>query len=87
MLRVPNAALRFRPPRAAPRAALGTPPGAFEGAVVSDTRPRLYVLRQGVAEEQPVELGLSDGVSTEVRAARLSPGDLAIVDAEQGGAR
>ncbi len=86
VLRVPNAALRFRPPRAAPRAALGTPPGS-EGAVVSDTRPRLYVLRQGVAEEQPVELGLSDGVSTEVRAARLSPGDLAIVDAEQGGAR
>ena len=81
VLLVPNAALRFRPPPATTRARMGPPDE--NAAVVSDLRPRVYVLREGRAEELLVEVGLTDGVHSEVTSAQLAAGDAVIVDAEQ----
>jgi len=50
---------------------------------VSDGKPRVWVLRAQKPVEVKVELGLTDGVHTEVRAEGLAEGDEVIVDAEQ----
>jgi hypothetical protein len=52
--------------------------------VIIDERPRVWLLRDGQPLEMLVELGLTDGVHTEVRAKELSEGALVITDAEQG---
>lgn len=83
VLLVPNAALRFRPPEKKKMAAMGPPDQG--GPVVSDVRPRVYVLRNGEPAEQLVEVGLTDGVHTEVRGEGLVERDLVIVDAQQEG--
>jgi len=67
-LRVPNAALRFRPPGApgpAPRSGPGT--------------GRVWVVRSGTAQAVELRLGLSDGTATELVAGPLSAGDEVIV--------
>jgi HlyD family secretion protein len=83
VLLVPNAALRFRPPEKKKLAAMGPPEQT--GPVVSDVRPRVYVLRNAEPVEQLVEVGLTDGVHTEVRGEGLAERDLVIVDAQQEG--
>lgn len=81
VLMVPNAAMRFSPPSTEKRTMFNGPPGGPE--VVSDGKPRVWVLRDQRPVEVKVELGLSDGVHTEVRAEGLAEGDQVIVDAEQ----
>ena len=67
-LRVPNAALRFRPPDATEPAPSG---GTGTG--------RVWVPRSGTAQPVELRLGLSDGTATEVVAGPLSAGDEVIV--------
>lgn len=85
VLLVPNAALRFSPAVQGPRRVGFGPPGPPPMApVVVDERPRVYVLRNGQPHEVIVEVGLTDGVHTEVSAKELEEGALVITDAEQG---
>ncbi|MDQ6654867.1 MAG: efflux RND transporter periplasmic adaptor subunit [Verrucomicrobiota bacterium] len=80
-LKVPNAALRFRPADASPppqpqRPAAGGPPGVGGrrggggGSPGSEDRRRgdrtVYVLRGGKPEPAQIKTGISDGVGTEV---------------------
>ncbi len=97
VLKVPNAALRFRPPSAAnagatapaPRSQSPRPENGTDGERRSSgregaaraqgretvTRGRIYLLdARGQLVEKEVELGLTDGISTEVRAEGLDEG-------------
>jgi HlyD family secretion protein len=95
VLRVPNAALRFRPPagfgagakgnaaRPAGEAA-GRRPGAGGGGVGDAGARTVWVLRGEVPEPARVRLGISDGSLTEVAAVvsgTLDAGDLVVTDA------
>lgn len=70
VLRVPNAALRYRP-AGAPEPE-DTPDARLRGAV--------YLPRAGGAVRVPVTVGLSDGVATEVSGPGLAPGDEVVID-------
>jgi HlyD family secretion protein len=91
-LRIPNAALRFRPPAAllpptdndARRRSASTRPSATtnDGAVI-------WVLRDGQPQALRVHTGITDGSHTEVTAGELQPGDLVLTGvrgADTGGA-
>lgn len=76
VLKLPNAALRYRPER---------PPGLSASAVASlegENRQRVevWVLRKGKEVSVSVTLGLSDGNFTEVVTGNLKPGDRVITD-------
>ncbi|MCB9647037.1 MAG: efflux RND transporter periplasmic adaptor subunit [Deltaproteobacteria bacterium] len=73
-LRIPNAALRFRP--------AGATAGPQE-----DGRRAVYVLRDGRPARVPVELGISDGRFTEVVQGDLHEGDEVVLEESSGGAR
>jgi len=95
VLRVPNAALRFRAPAGMPRpqAAKGAPagPGAREAGEGGAAHPRperpadggrvVWVLRNGYPEPVGIRTGISDGTSTELVEGKLAPGDLLVTDA------
>jgi HlyD family secretion protein len=76
-LALPNAALRFHPPPAlAERATAALP-----------DRTVVWTLRAGSAQPVPVQLGLSDGLATEVVEGDLSDGqDVVLEVVEPGGA-
>ncbi len=90
-VKVPNSALRFRPPEALEGAA-ATPGSATPGN--GPRRPgsgggrpggprgerKIYLLPPGAAKPEPatVKLGISDGVATEVTEG-LKPGDLVVI--------
>lgn len=84
VLLVPNAALRFTPPKANTRSMLDGPPGQSPPPS-TDEHPRVWVLREDQPVEIRVQVGLTDGVSTEVQASELHAGDHVITDAEQVG--
>lgn len=84
VLLVPNSTLRFSPPVHKARAVFAGPPGSQPSAAVADEPPHIWLLRDGYPVEVKVEVGVSDGVNTEVRAAQLHEGDLVIDDAEEG---
>ena len=121
-LRVPNAALRFRPPNAAAASGAGRA-GAAGGASVARThaggsrgtgrggsgghavtgghagagghgagqvatpnQKTVYVLRNGEAEPVKVQVGITDGTSTEIEGGDLHEGDTLITGMAQGGA-
>jgi HlyD family secretion protein len=75
VLRIPNAALRFRPPDS-PAKLVAVVPGTPPPSADSSPRPRgkhdssrtLYLLPAGASEPAPVQvhLGISDGIYTEV---------------------
>ena len=71
-LKVPNAALRFRPPEA--RAG---PPKKDTG---SPDRRSVWVLREGKPVEAPIRTGVTDGSHTEVVEGDLRPGDQVITE-------
>lgn len=71
VLRVPNAALRFRPPDAAP-----------SGKQVNSEKT-VFVLDAGTAKPVTVRVGISDGVYTEV-VNGLTEGDVAITEQNGG---
>ena len=88
-VKVPNSALRFRPPEAL-EAAAATPVRTTPGS--GPPRPgggrpggprgerKIYVLQPGAAKPEPatVKLGISDGVATEVTEG-LKPSDLVVI--------
>lgn len=70
-LRIPNAALRFRPAEKAPAAA---PAGGEKRG------PAVWVPEGGKPKRVPVELGISDGTYTEVLSGGLQEGQQLIVE-------
>lgn len=75
VLRVPNAALRYRPSTEADAGAARPEPRAGSGR-----RGRIYLLRGGRPSRVDVEVGLSDELVTEVRAANLAVGAQVITE-------
>ncbi len=93
-LLVPNAALRFAPPQivqeetedeASGGGLLGLliPSGFGEDRRVRSDRT-VWVLREGVAVEVPVEKGDTDGRMTRILSGDITVGDLVIVDMTEG---
>jgi HlyD family secretion protein len=87
VLRVPSAALRFRPhptEGGAPRPS--SSPGAHRAHVATtgspEPRARVFVLRDGHPSPVPIETGLSDDSYTEVTSGALAEGDPVIVATE-----
>ncbi|HSM92393.1 MAG TPA: efflux RND transporter periplasmic adaptor subunit [Anaeromyxobacteraceae bacterium] len=96
-LRVPNAALRFRPPAdlVAPRGAAAArkgndasaAPGAAPRAEGGDASRRVvWRLVAGKPQPTSLQVGVTDGTVTEVLSGELSPGDACIVDVDGKGA-
>jgi HlyD family secretion protein len=93
-LKVPNTALRFRPPGANGSAPDGLPsPGAEPGRPSSEKRPSatgstaglVWILdHDGRPAPVPVTLGITDGMSTEIVAGDLSVGQAVVVGVEAG---
>jgi HlyD family secretion protein len=96
-LRLPNAALRFRPPEgllpAAPqgggRPAAGGKGGngapREPGARDAPNRRTVWLLRDGRPSPIEVTVGVTDGSFTEVLEGSLAPGDACIVDVDTSG--
>jgi HlyD family secretion protein len=80
VLKVPNAALRFRPPEQAAAAKSGKKGLAHHAASGSQT---VWVLDRSKDKPRPVQIqtGLSDGTYTEVTSGDLKPGDQVITAA------
>lgn len=87
-LLVPNAALRFTPPAAAPKpkssglvsSMLPRPPAPRPAESAEDKAPHVWVLRAGKLEKIMLKTGMSDGVMTEVKEGRIEPGTPVVVD-------
>jgi HlyD family secretion protein len=86
VLKIPNAALRFRPPEAAPKLVPlvpGTPPPGAQPSPAQRVKRAashtIYVLPQGAKKPEPVQvhLGISDGIYTEVLDG-LTDGDVVV---------
>jgi HlyD family secretion protein len=75
-LRVPNAALRFKPDTATLAAMGATAPNSLR----ADDRA-LWLLRGEQPVSEVIKIGISDGTTTEVRSGEVRPGDRAIVEA------
>ncbi|HZR46629.1 MAG TPA: efflux RND transporter periplasmic adaptor subunit, partial [Candidatus Manganitrophaceae bacterium] len=76
VLKIPNAAVRFRPPPEAVSASekpalIGPGPAAGE----DPARKTVWALRNGAPAAVPIRVGLSDGLFTEVVEGKLSPGE------------
>ncbi len=93
VLVVPNAALRFEPPkssggRGGPMRMLpflggkrgGAKPAGSAAVPIDPTAPTVYILKDGRARRIQVKTGATDGTKTEVTAKQLSPGMQVIVD-------
>lgn len=90
VLRVPNAALRFRPPTAA--VGSGTQQSAQQSATAARGAGRaagggrgtgsrvIWLLRNGEIVAVPVTTGISDGVRTEVVSGEVQEGDQVVTD-------
>ena len=87
VLRVPNAALRFRPPPDLPAfsGAQGRPGGrgntAGTRAVETPDQRTVWVMRQEKPVPVRIKTGISDGTSTELVEGALEPGDAVVTDA------
>src|SRR5262249_23111204 len=77
VLRVPNAALRFRPPVEGP-GPQGRPNRNREKA--APDRRTVWVLRQNQAQSVPIRIGITDGTITEVLEGDLKVGDPVITE-------
>ncbi len=95
VLRVGNAALRFRPDAALFAQMTGAKPGGrarlqpvADAAPAEDApnRRTLWVLRGDHAGPVRVEIGVSDGTHTEITGGGLRAGDRVVIDAEAAGA-
>jgi HlyD family secretion protein len=90
VLLVPNAALRFTPPKREPAS---RPSGGLVGMLLPRRPPeqkrsaavnqgaRVWVLREGRPEAVPVQTGASDGISTQVLEGTLEVGTRVLVHA------
>ncbi len=87
---VPNAALRFQPPPAAPprvRFRFGPPTNLGDTAVTpplarAGSIQRVWFLKDGAPQPIEVKVGISDGLLTEVTSGALKPGDRVITGIE-----
>jgi HlyD family secretion protein len=77
VLRVPNAALRFRPPEKSKEKAAEKAPSEQKGAAV-------WVLLDKTPKRVSVKLGISDGNYTEILSGDLKEGDAVIVESIGG---
>ena len=91
VLKVPNAALRFRPED--DTASAGSPlvmaprrrrPSGGGAAPAAGGRGSVYILKAGVSQEVQVRTGRSDGRFTEITQGELNEGDEVIVGTAQG---
>jgi HlyD family secretion protein len=80
VVRVPNAALRFRPERALLSALKQKP----DTAALPPGVRTLWLLRDGAAKPTRVRVGISDGVFTELLEGPVRPGDMAVTEAAAG---
>lgn len=90
-VRLPNAALRFKPDAATlagmtSRTGQTTASGTPKNADLSKDERVVWILRAGVAAPRNVRVGVSDGSSTEVITGDLNEGDEAVVEANLNGA-
>jgi HlyD family secretion protein len=84
VLKVPNTALRFRPPDAGEPAA-ERPPAAFRPGAAGSREGLVWVLgRDGRPTPIQVALGITDGTSTEILRGDLSVGQAILVGLESG---
>jgi HlyD family secretion protein len=91
VLRLPNAALRFRPPPdlAAFSSAAGRPGGRANAgggapapkAVETPDQRTVWVMRDDKPVQARIKIGISDGAFTEVVEGALEPGDAVVTDA------
>jgi HlyD family secretion protein len=91
VVRVPNAALRFRPPPdlAAFSNAMGRPGGRGNPdggapaprAVETPDQRTIWVMREDKPARERIKIGISDGAFTELVEGGLEPGDLVVTDA------
>jgi HlyD family secretion protein len=91
-LLVPSAALRFSPPvqaemKGPPTNLVGSliphPPREFkqnQDSAAKDKQHRIWTLKGGKLAPVTVEIGLTDGASTQVREGDISPGTTVVVD-------
>jgi HlyD family secretion protein len=86
VLRLPSAALRFRPPPALlERIARRRQKGKKKDKHKSDD-DSVWVLRDGRAARLPIDVGISDGSHVEVVTGDLREGDVVVTDASADGA-
>jgi HlyD family secretion protein len=80
VVRLPNAALRFKPDAATVAAMSGQKAPGAEPPSKGDDR-FVWLLRDGHAASRRVKVGISDGSSTEITAGDVREGDAAVVEA------
>jgi len=86
VLRIPNAALRFRPERSADGPAKQPRANANAGGKKGPGGPSVWVLDGGRPKRVGITPGISDGIWTEVAAGDLKEGEPVITDSVQRGA-
>ena len=92
-LAVPNAALRYTPPKEQKQPGFSVmnmfiprmPPARKNTAPAADGTRTLYVLENGAPKEVTVHVGVTDGKDTEIRPGELKPGDEVIVSSKAAG--
>lgn len=83
VLRVPNAALRYRP--AAAKSENSAASAAPQRGPSRDRGRSVWVLREGLPAQVEITTGLTDGSHTEVSGGGLQPGDRVIVEESRAG--
>lgn len=92
-LAVPNAALRYSPPKEQKQPGFSVmnmfiprmPPARKNTAPAADGTRTLYVLENGVPKEVTVHVGVTDGKDTEIRPGELKPGEQVITSSKAAG--
>ena len=84
-LKVPNSALRFRPPQAVLKTTYGGPVRAA-GRRQQDNGATIWVMEQGNPKPIRVKLGITDGAYTAIQSGDLQEGEQVIVSASNPGA-
>ncbi len=92
-LAVPNAALRFSPPKEQKQPGFSVmnmfiprmPPARKNTAPAADGTRTLYVLENGVPKEVTVHVGVTDGKDTEIVSGEIKPGQQVITSSKAAG--
>lgn len=80
VLRVPNAALRYKPSADVMPKAAAAPDAAKPQADRNSGQRTLWVLRENQPQGVPVKIGISDGVQTEIVEGEIKEGDDVVTD-------
>ena len=92
-LAVPNAALRYTPPKEQKQPGFSVmnmfiprmPPASKNTAPSADGTRTLYVLKDGVPKDVTVHVGVSDGKDTEIVSGEVKAGDEVIISSKASG--